>query len=188
VIGFAGVHLALRAEAAGVERAVEDGDLDTARRRGALLARVLTCHHHAEDTLLFPSLVERQPGVSTVTVDLEAQHAELDERLAALPRDLDGAPALRELVERHLAAEEQHVLPVWLASFTADERERFAGALRRATPIGEAGLMVSWLLDATPPEALGMAWAQVPAPIRMAHRVWFRRSYERRFGQLAVAA
>lgn len=187
VLGFAGVHLALRAEAASIEGAVADGDLATARRRSRLLARVLACHHHAEDTLLFPAIVARHPGVEVTTAELEAQHVELDERLAALPDALDGAADLRAFVERHLVAEEQHVLPVWLGSFTREEHERFAGSLRRATPLGDAGLMVSWLLDATPPEALGVARAQVPPPIRAAHRVWFRRRYERRWGRASAS-
>jgi hypothetical protein len=183
VLGFAGVHMALRAEAATIERAVENGDLLLARRRAALLGRVLACHHHAEDTLLFPALVARQPGVVVSTDALEAQHTALDDSLAALRGDVAGqATPVRDLVETHLRDEEQHVLPVWLGSFTADEHERFGVALRRATPLGDAGLMVSWLLDASPPETLDLARAQVPPPIRAAHRLWFRRSYERRFG------
>ena len=39
------------------------------------------------------------------------------------------------------------MLPMWLASFTADEHERFAARLRRATPLRDAGMMISWLLD-----------------------------------------
>jgi hypothetical protein len=183
VIGFAGVHMALRAEAATIERAAIDGDLLLARRRAALLGRVLACHHHAEDTLLFPALVARQPGVAASTDALEAQHVTLDHALAALRDDVAGrAGEVRNLVESHLRDEEQHVLPVWLGSFTADEHERFAVALRRSTPLADAGLMVSWLLDASPPETLDLARSQVPSPIRAAHRLWFRRRYERRFG------
>ena len=78
VVGFVGVHLGLRAEAAHVERLRDAGDLAGARRRARLLATVLHHHHRAEDTVLFPALVARQPGVAVTTAELEAQHVELD--------------------------------------------------------------------------------------------------------------
>ena len=56
VVGFVGVHLGLRAEAAHVERLHDAGDLAGARRRARLLATVLHHHHRAEDTVLFPAL------------------------------------------------------------------------------------------------------------------------------------
>src|SRR5262245_55424313 len=125
VLGFVGVHLGLRAEAAHVERLTDAGDHAQARRRAELLARVLHHHHRAEDTVLFPALVARQPGLVATTDELEAQHTELDVVLGALPGDLTTANAARRLVERHLGEEEQHVLPVWMASFTASEHDRF---------------------------------------------------------------
>ena len=66
VMGFAGVHLALRAEAAGVAHLVAEGDDQRARRRSALLCRVLTAHHRTEDNLLWPALEARQPGFTPV--------------------------------------------------------------------------------------------------------------------------
>jgi Hemerythrin HHE cation binding domain len=85
VVGFVGVHLGLRAEAAHVERLRDAGDLPGARRRARLLGTVLHHHHHAEDTVLFPALTARQPGVAITTAVLEDQHVALDAALAALP-------------------------------------------------------------------------------------------------------
>ncbi|HET7720800.1 MAG TPA: hemerythrin domain-containing protein [Acidimicrobiales bacterium] len=187
VLGFVGVHVALRAEAAGVVAAVEAGDELAAHRRARLLGRVLRNHHETEDRLLWPALVERCPDIADVTAGLEADHVALDEALRALPRDLSTAADVRGLVEAHLLAEEQQAMPVWISSFTAEEHERFAGALRRSTPLREAGLMIAWLLDATPPEASSLAWGQVPRPLRMAHKVWFGPRYERRWGQALAA-
>ena len=79
------------------------------------------------------------------------------------------------------------MLPVWIASFTADEHERFASSLRRATPLRDAGLMISWLLDTAPDDAVDVAWSQVPSSLRLLHRVWWRR-YERAFGACATPA
>jgi hypothetical protein len=186
VLGFVGVHLGLRAEAAHVERLTDAGDLAQARQRAELLARVLHHHHRAEDTVLFPALVARQPGLVVTTDELEAQHAELDVALAALSGDLTTADGARRLVENHLGQEEHLVLPVWMASFSAAEHDRFAAALRRTTPLRDAGLMISWLLDTAPDGAFDAAWDQVPPSLRMMYRVWWRRRYERAFGSLGT--
>jgi hypothetical protein len=76
------------------------------------------------------------------------------------------------------------VLPVWMASFDTAEHERFAASLRRAPPLRDAGLMISWLLDTAPDGATGVAWDQVPPALRLAHRAWWRRRYERAFGSI----
>src|SRR5918994_507583 len=182
VLGFVGVHLGLCSEVATLTRAVADGDVALADRRARLLQRVLGHHHHAEDDVLFPALRARHPGAETTTAGLEAQRIQLDAGLAALVDDVSTVDAVRGLLECHLGAEEQQVLPLWLASFTAHEHERFAHRLRRATPLRDAGLMISWLLDVAPVGALDVAWAQVPASLRVVHRVWWRRRYERAFG------
>jgi hypothetical protein len=184
VVGFVGVHLGLRAEAAHVERLRDAGDLPGAQRRARLLATVLHHHHRAEDTVLFPTLAARQPGAAVTTAAMEDHHVELDAALAELTVDLSTASHVRRLVERHLGAEEQLVLPMWLASFTADEHDRFAGTMRRATPLRDAGLMIAWLLDTAPDGAVDVAWEQVPPALRAVHRVWWRRRYQRRFGNL----
>jgi hypothetical protein len=184
VVGFVGVHLGLRAEAAHVERLRDVGNVAGARRRALLLATVLRHHHRAEDTVLFPALTARQPGAAVTTAELEHQHIGLDVALAAPPHDLTAAGDVRALIERHLGMEEHQVLPLWLASFTGAEHERFAGALRRSTPLRDAGLMIAWLLDTAPDGAVDVAWEQVPPALRAVHRVWWRRRYERRFGAL----
>ena len=120
-------------------------------------------HHRAEDTVLFPALAARQPGAAVTTASDGGQHVELDVALARLGADLSTAGDVRRLVERHLGAEEQLVLPMWLASFSADEHERFAGTLRRATPLRDAGLMIAWLLDTAPDGAVGVGVGAGPA-------------------------
>lgn len=183
VMGFAGVHLALRAEAAGIAQLVDGGHDRLARQRAALLSRVLAAHHRTEDRLLWPALEERQPGFAVTTVELEEQHRVLDERLAALRHDPGSITELRPVLEGHLSDEEQRALPVWLASFDAADHERFGRLLRRSTPLGEAGTMISWLLDATPEAVHPAARAHLPAPFRLAHRFWWRHRYDRRYGR-----
>lgn len=188
VLGFVGVHLALRTEGDDLVRAVEDAtDTQQARRRAQLLARVLSIHHHAEDTVLWPTLIARHEGLVATTDQLEAEHDALDRALAALPDDLSQVSAVRRQLEEHLLAEERQVLPLWLVSFTRDEHDRFAASLRRSTPARHAGFMISWLLDRTPASATDMAWAQVPTPLRLAHRVWWKRRYKRSYGRRGPA-
>ena len=188
VMGFAGVHLALRAEAAGIAHLVAEGDDRLARRRAALLCRVLTAHHRTEDTLLWPAIEARQPGFAMTTVELEGQHRILDELMEGLRHDPATIDAAQSFLEQHLQDEEQRALPVWLASFDAADHERFGRVLRRSTPLGEAGTMISWLLDATPATVHPAARAHLPAPFRMAHRFWWRHRYEGRYGRAPFAA
>ncbi len=185
VLGFVGVHLGLRAEVANVERLLTTGDRPAATRRADLLATVLHHHHRAEDTVLFPALVERQPGAATTTQELDRQHAELDDALERLGADVDLVAATRQLLDAHLLTEEAHVLPIWLDSFTSEEHERFADRLRRSTPVRDAGLMISWLLDTAPHGAGETARSQVPPSLRLMHRWWWRPRYERAFGRMS---
>jgi hypothetical protein len=188
VMGFAGVHLALRAEAAGIAHLVAEGDDHLARRRSALLCRVLTAHHRTEDNLLWPALEARQPGFTMTTEALEQQHRRLDELMVELGHDPAAIDRAGAFLEQHLQDEEQRALPVWLASFDAADHERFGRLLRRSTPLGEAGTMISWLLDATPATVHSAARAHLPAPFRVAHRFWWRHRYEGRYGRARLAA
>ena len=47
--------------------------------------------------------------------------------------------------------------------------------------------MIAWLLDTAPDGAFDVAWEQVPSSLRLVHRVWWRRRYERTFGTLEVS-
>ena len=158
--------------------------------------RCSTTTTDAEDTVLFPALAARQPGAAVTTAEMEDQHVELDVALARLGADLSTDGDVRRLVERHLGAEEQLVLPMWLASFSADEHERFAGTLRRATPLRDAGLMIAWLLDTAPgrrrrrrvgPGAAGAA-GRPPRVVAAALRAPLRHLDERPDGRRAPRA
>ena len=185
VCGFLGMHLALRSESADLVRLVADGGQPVlVRRRTELLTRVLHAHHTAEDRLLWPSLERRQPGFEPTTTLLEDQHRRLDEMLAALKRDPGTVGEVRSLLEEHLVAEETRALPVWLASFTAEEHDAFGRRLRASTPLREIGVLIPWLLDASPDETVGMAWEHLPKPMRGAYRLWWKRAYERRWGRV----
>lgn len=185
VCGFLGMHLALRAEAADLAALVAGGgDPVIVSRRTDVMTRALVAHHTAEDRLLWPALEERQPGFHPVTALLEEQHHQLDAALGRLRHEPEVIDDLRALLEGHLAAEEHRALPVWLASFTAEEHEIFGRRLRAATPLREIGVLIPWLLDASPEEVAGVAWDHLPRPLRAAYRLWWKRAYERRWGRM----
>ena len=59
--------------------------------------------------------------------------------------------------------------------------------LRRPTPLRDVGLLISWLLDTSPEAALDVAAMNIPSPFKLVHQLWWRRSYERRFGTASLA-
>ena len=182
VLGFCAVHLGLRAETARIAEHLDAARVDDARRRSQLLARVLAEHHRAEDELLWPALVRRQPGIVATTDALEAEHELLDDELAALIDDPARIDRVAPLLDGHLRTEEEQMLPVWLASFDAAEHERFGHLLRRTTPAGSVGLMVSWLLDVTPESLRPFAIGRLPRAFRLAHQMCWRPSFDRKYG------
>jgi hemerythrin-like domain-containing protein len=138
------VHSAFRREfrlAPALVRAVAPGDVPRAQVVAdhlELLGTFLHHHHAGEDRLLWPKLLERVPAELAPTVELmerqhEGVHEVIEETTAALARwRTDAAQADRDeladaldrlhtLLVEHLAAEEQHILP--LASRTLTEAE-----------------------------------------------------------------
>jgi hypothetical protein len=190
VLGFVMVHATLRRDAAAIVAAAERSSAPALKGRVSLLGRVLSVHHRGEDDLLLPALRARHPGFSEPSALIEQQHVGLDAAVAelksALARaDAEATPALARraqgLLEEHLTTEERELLPVWQASFSGADHENFAARLRRSTRLRDIGVMVPWLLEATPAEFREFALGQVPAPTRVLHELWWRRRFRREF-------
>jgi hemerythrin-like domain-containing protein len=138
------VHSAFRREfglAPALVRAVAPGNLRRAQVVAdhlELLGAFLHHHHVGEDRLLWPKLLERVPADLAPTVELmerqhEAVHEVIEEMTATLVRWRTGATEadrdqladaldrLHTLLVEHLAAEEQHILPLAAGSLTAEE-------------------------------------------------------------------
>jgi hemerythrin-like domain-containing protein len=138
------VHSAFRREfglAPALVRGVAPGDV---QRAGVvadhleLIGNFLHHHHAGEDKLLWPKLLERVPAELAPTVELmerqhEGVHEVIEEMNAALVRWRAGAAEtdrdqlagaldrLHALLVEHLAAEEQHILPLASRSLTEEE-------------------------------------------------------------------
>jgi hemerythrin-like domain-containing protein len=138
-----GVHRALdRAlrEAPSQVAAVEDADLESARRLAAYLEDVmwlLHVHHVGEDELLYPLLAERAPEAASLCARMEEQHGDIAASVAAIDdaikgfgasaaaRDGAGLSALllsmADTLAEHLAEEETDVLPLAAVHLSPEE-------------------------------------------------------------------
>jgi hypothetical protein len=194
VLGFLAVHAALRRDCADLVTAARSGA--SVGDRLALLDRVLSAHHHGEDTVLLPLLRSKDPAIADVSDRVEEQHVRLDvtiDRLRASSADgrtdVDGVTALGNLLEDHLCLEEQHLLPTWVASLSPADHVRFARRLRRATPWRDIAVVVPWLLDAVPEPFRPVAEGELPGPVRFAYRHGLRRRFARTWNRpVGVAA
>lgn len=196
------VHTAIRREfrlAPALVRGVLVGD----GKRAAVVAEHLDTmtsllhHHHAtEDRLLWPVLLERVPGELAPTVHLMEQqheriHAVNGRVMAELARWRAGAPreareqlalALEEVdaaLTEHLAAEEQHLLPIAARHLTEAEWQRLGeeglGGLRKS----QLPLAFGMLQYEGDPEVIAKMLTHAPALARLLMPVLAPRAFSR---------
>ena len=178
---------------------------DTARARVVAdhiaFTEALLHHHHAgEDRVLWPVLLPRLPATVAATVQsMEEDHAtihalqvavaheatvwrssadpEARNRLAALLEQLDS-----ELLE-HLAAEEQHVLPLIEDHLTVPEWKRLGEEGMAGVPKRRLPLVFGLLMYTAEPARIGDMLAHVPPPLRVVLprlAPWLRAQYHQR--------
>lgn len=184
VLGFLAVHAALRRDCADLVAASRAGaDIGD---RLALLDRVISAHHHGEDAVLLPVLRSKEPAITDVSERVEEQHVRIDAAIDELRStaadgrsDVDAITAFADLLEDHLALEEQHLLPTWVESLSPADHDRIGRRLRRATPWRDIAVVVPWLLDAVPDPFRQVAERELPGPVRFAYRHGLRRQFER---------
>jgi hemerythrin-like domain-containing protein len=184
------VHDSIRrqfGQAPALVRAVTPGDT----RRAAvvadhveLLGALLHHHHTGEDRLLWPVLQPRVPAGVAATVDrMESQHegiAEAQQRVtAALAawRETAGeepqeslATALEELTGRiteHLAAEEEHILPLAAAHMSPAEWQRLGEEGIGGLPQRQLPLVFGMVMYRADPEVIRAMLAHAPLVPRL---------------------
>ena len=132
---FLGAHRAFRRDAARFRLALrrlgappDPGrrpDTDALRGHWDDYRAALAHHHHLEDALLFPRLLDVDPAAAATIDDLTVQHHDLDHTIAVIDEALAGLPApegversaraLEELATalgRHLDREERDLVPI----------------------------------------------------------------------------
>jgi iron-sulfur cluster repair protein YtfE (RIC family) len=149
-----------------------------------LLGALLHHHHTGEDRLLWPVLQPRVPvDVAETVARMEAQHdgiaatqqtvtdASAAWRAAAGEQERDAlATALEALLDRiteHLAAEEQHILPLAAAHMSPAEWHRLGEEGMNGLPKRQLPLVVGMVMYRADPEVIRGILAHTPLVARL---------------------
>lgn len=196
------VHRALRREfglTPAMVRTTAAGDIARAKTVAGhidLMSRLLAIHHGEEDRQLWPRLLERVPDqLSPVVALMEAQHEQVHQASEAVTALLSqwtataAAPASVRLAEvldqlctvlnEHLSAEEQHILPLVARHLTEDEWEHLGADGFAQVPKKELPLVFGMLMYEGDPEVTGSMLANAPALARLVMPVLGPRAYTR---------
>lgn len=161
-----------------------------------LMSRLLAIHHGEEDRQLWPKLLDRVPDeCSPVVALMETQHEQIHKAgesaagllpqwtataaVAAGARLAEVLNGLCIVLHEHLAAEEQHILPLAARHLTADEWGRLGADGFAQVPKKELPLVVGMLMYQGDPEVIGSMLAHAPTLARLVMPVLAPRAYTR---------
>ncbi|GAA3248316.1 hypothetical protein GCM10017691_58370 [Pseudonocardia petroleophila] len=212
VRGFLLMHDQIRAvvpEAARHVRALRAGDRRAARalvRWWAVFSRALHHHHVAEDTELWPLVLTTAPELTAEVQRLEAEHVPLDADLAAVTTGLAElgtltgpdfafaadrlATAIARLdtyLRRHLASEEELVLPVMRHRITATDWAALEAALAEQGHGRDTSVLLPMFLAYSEPDRVAFLREQLPAPVLVLHDLVLGPRYRRLLRKLPAA-
>lgn len=196
------IHAAMRRgsrQLASAIASLAEGDIARAediRWYSEGLVHELHAHHTIEDDLFFPALAARVPAFADYESTLADDHVHLAEVMSALTdavRGLaDGQPwetshpvaveqsaELADLLDRHLATEDDDVLPLFERHFDAEEYHRLDQQAVKRTGLRQLLFTVPWAVTTAEPDAAAHALEHGPAVLRIVWRVT-RRRYVRR--------
>jgi hemerythrin-like domain-containing protein len=198
-------HRAMRLDAARLTELVGAAQPSDAGQLAALhtwytrYRRAIHDHHTAEESVIYPALLERDPSFADADAALEGQHRVLADRLTVAGESLLGlasaaggagwererdeavraAAALHEIIETHLDDEERTAFPRYTRAFTAEDFTALGAAA--FTIVGARAVVFAgpWVLDhATPVERAELLEAQ-PLLLRVLYRLVLRPRFER---------
>ena len=170
--------------------------------------RAIDDHHAAEEAVIYPALLQRDPSFAVAEAELEGQHRVLADRLAVARESLHGLAAasggpswererddaiaatraLREIVTTHLDHEEDVAFSRYRRVFTATE---FAALGATAWKLVGARAVVfagPWVLDHAAPAERARLLADQPLLLRVLYRLVLRPRFDRLARPLRVAA
>ena len=147
------------------------------------VTNVLHHHHQAEDTHLWPKLLERGPEELDPVVHLmESQHADIDQGLtgirtasaawqdgAAVEHGTELAEALDRLLpllDEHLRVEEESLLPLIEKYVTAAEWDEMTREAAGDTPQEQLPLILGMMMYEGDPAVIEKVLSQMPADVR----------------------
>lgn len=175
--------------ATGPRRMLDDRSAPALRAYWIGYANELHAHHTVEDTIFFPALVERDPGVAAEIERSDADHAELDDLIAighaafaAIGAGSDPAVAhdvmlrLERLMADHLDFEDADLLPRIARHFGQAEYDAMhQRAVKASTSAKQIAFVVPFVATWISPEAWRSLWSTAPLPMKIAYRVTRRR-------------
>ena len=156
-------------------------------------------HHTAEEAVVYPALLERDPTFADADGELEEEHRVLADRLAVTGQSLQGLPAaagggrwerdledavrsaeaLQDILAIHLPHEEDVAFSRYRREFTSTEFDALGKAAWKVVGTRSVVFAGPWVLDhATPAERAELLAAQ-PLLLRVLYRLALRPSYER---------
>ncbi|MEU4613166.1 hemerythrin domain-containing protein [Streptomyces umbrinus] len=190
-IGGILIHRGLREELSRLADAAESGRrAEAVQEQVELVIAVLHQHHHGEDEKLHPLVRDREPSIATILDELEKEHTliqKLADDAADRTRPLpERAPVIRELLDvlrPHLALEEAEVFPAITRQVSQAEFEEFVKGELKAAGRRLPALFGMLLHYALPGERKRLL-ADVPTPIALLWKAFWRRGYERRVARV----
>jgi iron-sulfur cluster repair protein YtfE (RIC family) len=184
------VHTAFRrefAEAPALIRSVPAGNRERAQRVGdhvQLMLEMLHHHHDGEDRLLWPKLLDRveadlRPVVELMERQHEGIHAELERATELLGRWRTGAgeddreqlagcvERLTAVLEEHLAAEEEQLLPLAARCLTQQEWDQLGEEGMGGIPKKQLPTVFGMIMKDGDPEVIRVMLSHAPPPVRV---------------------
>ncbi|MGY1739654.1 MULTISPECIES: hemerythrin domain-containing protein [unclassified Blastococcus] len=198
-------HRAMRTDAERLHALVVSADPADADRLTGLASwyaryeGAIHDHHTAEEAVIYPALVERDPTFADADGELRGEHRVLVDRLTSTGQSLQGLPAaagggrwerdreeavrsvgaLQDILALHLPHEEAVAFPRYRREFTAEEFTALGKAAWKVVGARAVVFAGPWVLDhATPAERAEMLAAQ-PLLLRLLYRLALRPRYER---------
>jgi hemerythrin-like domain-containing protein len=198
-------HRAMRVDAARLTtlvRSAEPTDAGRLREVAAWYDRYESAihdHHTAEEAVIYPALLSRDPSFADADARLEGQHGVLADRLTVVRESLGGlvaaaggsnwererdesvraAEALREIIVTHLAHEEDVAFSRYRAAFTGTEFAALGAAAWKIVGSRSVIFAAPWVLDHATPTERSELLAGQPLLLRVLYRLVLRPRYDR---------
>jgi hemerythrin superfamily protein len=207
-------HRSMRADAARLTELVGAAQPTDAGRLRALAdwygryEGAIHDHHHAEEAVIYPALLERDPSFAEADGQLEGQHQVLADRLQVAKESLGGlagaagrghweheqeeavkaAVALKAIVDAHTGHEEAVAFPRYSAHFSAAE---YAGLNKAAFKlVGMRSIVFAgpWVLDHATSDERAELLGEQPLLLRVIYRLALQPRYQRLVRPLGPAS
>ena len=194
------IHRVIRREIGQLPRLFRSAANDHARSKiiGAHareMLHFLHTHHTGEDELLFPLLRERAALDPELMDRMDAQHAQVNDAVAAISAELSAWTASADVAvgERmaaridatmptlidHLAEEEQKLLPVVSVALTQPEWDALGKHGMSAIPVTRRLVILGYITEETDDAERQRFMQVVPAPARLAYKLIGHRQFTR---------